>query len=184
MAERAIDFGQANSYNLTTHATTLPMMGYVGYFSVPGMVSRALPRAHYLTGEPRFLAGTVMACQFSAGANPDNMAYTTGLGPNPPRNPLHIDSRRTGQPTPAGITVYGPSDPAEDYAFNNWVHTWFLSKQKTPDSRAWPPHEAYTDIYLWPAMCEYTITQTIAPTAYYWGYLAAHHKTASTEPRP
>ena len=53
------------------------------------------------------------------------------------------------------------------------MHTWFLSRQMTPDSRAWPAQEGYVDAYMWPSMNEYTVHQTIAPTAYTWGYLAA-----------
>jgi hypothetical protein len=77
-----------------------------------------------------------------------------------------------GQPAPAGITVYGISDPAENYGFDGWVHTWFLQKM-APGSRTWPAAESYWDIYVVPSTNEYTIHQTIIPTAFYWGFLAA-----------
>ena len=172
LAEIALAFQAGNSYHLATDAPTLPMMGYVGYFSVPGMIGPILSRAHFLSGEERFLAGTVASANFSAGANPVNMVYTTGVGQRWPKNPLHIDSRYTAQPAPAGITVYGPSDPQEGYGFNEWVHTWQLADSVVPPSRQWPTAESYFDIFLWPAQSEYTMHQTLGPTAYHWGYLA------------
>jgi len=148
-------------------------MGFVAYFSTPETVlGPILPHAWLLTRDPKYLAGAVRACQFSAGANPDNRALTTGLGPDPVRFPLHIDSWVTGQPAPAGITVYGISDPAENYSFDGWAHTWFLQKM-VPGSRAWPAYESYWDIYVVPSTNEFTIHQTIIPTAFYWGFLAA-----------
>ncbi|MCC5843990.1 MAG: glycoside hydrolase family 9 protein [Verrucomicrobia bacterium] len=172
LGEIALTFQAGNSYHLATDAPNLPLMGYVGYFSVPGMITPILPRAHFLSGEERFLAATVAAANFSAGVNPNNMTYTTGVGLRWPNNPLHIDSRYTAQPAPAGITVYGQSDPQENYGFNEWVHTWQLADSTVPPSREWPTAEGYFDIFLWPAQSEYTIHQTLGPTAYHWGYLA------------
>ena len=172
-ADTALEFAQGNAFGVTTCIPGLPPMGFVGYLSTPEMaVGPVLPCAWLLTGESKYLAGAVRACQFACGANPDNRALTTGLGPDPVRFPLHVDSQITGQPAPAGITVYGMSDPVENYAFDAWAHTWYLQKM-TPPSRAWPTHESYWDIWLVPSSNEYTIHQTIIPTAYYWGFLAA-----------
>ncbi len=173
LADRAIAFAEGNPFGLATPHTDLPAMGYVGYLSVPGMISRVLPRAHFLTGDERYLAAAVRSADFSVGANPDNLIYTTGLGWNAPRFPLHIDSRITGQPAPAGITVYGPCDPAESWDFTEWMHRWFLGDMMTPDSRTWPMYESYVDGARWPAVNEYTVHQTLGPTSYTWGYLAA-----------
>ena len=137
-------------------------------------IGPVLPQAWLLTRDAKYLAGAVRACQFAAGANPDNRAFTTGLGPDPVRFPLHIDSWITGQPAPAGITVYGVSDPAENYGHDAWAYTWFLNKM-VPAARTWPAHESYWDIYVVPSSNEYTIHQTMIPTAYYWGFLAARN---------
>jgi endoglucanase len=177
LADIALEFQSGNRFGIATDAPNLPIIGYVGYFSVPGMISASLPRAYYLSGDPRYLRGALTAANFSAGANPDNMVYTTGVGVNYPQNPLHIDSRMSGQAAPTGITVYGPSDPAESLGYNDWMHTWFL-QDMVPDSRAWPAAESYLDVYEWPAMCEYTVHQTLGPTSYFWGLLAAR-KTSS-----
>jgi endoglucanase len=174
LGDVALEFQAGNPWGLASAAPDLPLMGYVGYLSVPGMISKALPRAHALSGETKYLAGAVTACGFSAGANPDNRAYTTGLGPDPIRWPLHIDSKITGQEAPPGITVYGPSDPMADWDFDRWVYEWFVNEtQATPTGRDWPMAEAYWDIWTIPSNNEYTVHQTIGPTAYYWGYLSS-----------
>ncbi len=173
LADRSFAFGDGNAFGISTPYWDLPMMGFVGYFSTPGTISRALPRAHALTGDSKYLAGTIRSTNFSAGANPDNMSYTTGLGWKSPQYPLHIDSRRTGQAAPAGITLYGVGDPGSGFAMSEWMHTYFLAEQMTPPSRTWPPQESYVDAFMWPEMNEYTIHQTIGPAAYTWGYLAA-----------
>lgn len=174
-ADVALTFADGNAFGVTTWVPLLPPIGFVGYLSTPEMIGAVLPHAWLLTRDPKYLAGAVRACQFSAGANPDNRALTTGLGPDPVRFPLHIDSWVTAQPAPAGITVYGVSDPAESFGFDAWAHTWYLQKM-VPGSRTWPAHESYWDIYLVPSTNEYTIHQTIIPTAFYWGFLAARDK--------
>jgi endoglucanase len=171
-ADTALQFAEGNAFGVTTCIPQLPPIGFIGYLSTPEMIGAILPHAWLLTGEKKYLAGAVRSCQFSAGANPDNQALTTGLGPNPVRFPLHIDSWVTGQPAPAGITVYAISDPAENYGFDNWAYTWFLQKM-VPPARTWPANESYWDIFLVPSSNEFTIHQTIIPTAYYWGFLAA-----------
>lgn len=129
-----------------------------------------LLRAHYLTGDERYLNAATRASQFSAGANPLNISYTTGIGHRYPRNPLIIDQRITGQAPPPGITVYGPLDPK---AFPDDWFTKLMEPAIYPKWSQWPATEAYFDVYTAVAMSEFTIMQTIAPTAYTWGYLAA-----------
>jgi len=172
-ADDSLAFADGNALGITLCVPQLPPMGFIGYFATPETsVGPVLPYAWLLTHEEKYLAGAVRACQFAAGANPDNRALTTGLGPDPVRFPLHIDSWVTGRPAPAGITVYGISDPAENYGFDGWAHTWFLQKM-VPGSRTWPAAESYWDIWVVPSTNEFTIHQTIIPTAFYWGFLAA-----------
>ena len=173
LADVGLSFAEGNSFGITSVVPSLPPMAWVGYFSTPEMISAVLPRAHFLSGEAKYLRGAVRATNFSAGANPDNMAYTIGVGPRHPLAVLHVDSKASAQPAPKGITVYGPSDPAENYEFDQWVYTWFLNKTMVPAPRTWPASEAYVDLPNWPSMTEYTVQQNIGPTAYYWGYLAA-----------
>ena len=148
------------------------MMGWVGYYSVPeAAVGPTLPRAHHLTGDEKYLAGALRATNYAVGANPSNMTMTTGLGHDYPRFPLHVDSNNANVPVPAGIPVYGPHDPTRAPGY---VRQFTLAGNMAPEVVAeWPPAESYVDVGNWVEMNEYTVHQTVGPTAYYWGYLAA-----------
>ncbi len=172
LADTAMTFADGNAFGISNDVPSKPVMGYMGYYSTPNLGSPSLIYAHVLTGDPKYLAAAIRACNSAVGANPGNRTYTTGLGHTYPQAPLHIDSRVSRQKPPSGITVYGPSDPAEKFSFNTWMHQWFL-QDVVPASTTWPTSEAYLDTYLWPAMNEYTITQTMGPTSFYFGYLAA-----------
>ncbi len=174
-ADAALQYGDENAFGLTVEVRDLPLIGPVGAFTVPGMNSRILPRVHYLTGEKKYLSGIVRSCHFSAGANPDNRAFTTGIGFEPVVAPLHFDSRFSAQEVPAGLTVYGAYDHDSLPNFTqgtDWVHVWMLPQTMYPASRSWPVTESYVDFFLWPMMNEFTIRQNMGPTSYTWGYLA------------
>lgn len=143
-------------------------VGWGGGLGAPKAV--AMLRAHALTGNPQYIRASVLSSQFALGANPDNMTYTTGLGHRSPQHPLLVDQRVSAQAPPPGITLYGPFDPAffgDDWAIKLYGDVMF------PDPQAWPAVESYTDIFLFPMASEFTVQQSIAPTAYIWGYLAA-----------
>ncbi|MEO1497854.1 MAG: glycoside hydrolase family 9 protein [Planctomycetota bacterium] len=175
-ADAAIAYGDGNAFGLASPNRYMPLIGPVGAFSTPEMGTQTLPHAHFLTGDERYLAAAVRACEYSLGANPENLVMTTGVGFNPVRNPLHFDSRYSGQPAPAGITVYGPFDRDSLPGFTEneeWGHIYILAGRTTPPSRSWPTTESYADVFLWPSLTEFTIKQNMGPTSYYWGYLAA-----------
>jgi endoglucanase len=140
----------------------------IGSMSVPDTVS--LVRAHALTGEKKYLEAAALACQMGLGANPLNLCYTTGLGHRSPRNPLHLDSRHTGQERPQGITVLGPVDPS---ASNDMFLNTVIKPFCFPEPAKWPIMEAYWDVFWYPMMCEFTVHHPMAYNAYTWGYLAA-----------
>jgi endoglucanase len=48
-----------------------------------------------------------------------------------------------------------------------------MKDQIYPAYRRWPATEMFLDVYVATAMNEFTVMQTIAPTAYTWGYFAA-----------
>ncbi|MBI2303116.1 MAG: glycoside hydrolase family 9 protein, partial [Armatimonadetes bacterium] len=102
-----------------------------------------------------------------AGANPDNLCYTTGVGLTWPQHPLHVDSRISGQTPPAGITILGPADPVRDRG------TWAqknLAPYIYPEVNTWPAVEAFWDVFWYPSINEYTVQQNIGPNAFVWGY--------------
>jgi endoglucanase len=168
-AEKALDYAAGNAFGITTPDRNKPQ--FIGFYTTPDAIE--LARAHVLTGDRKYLAGAVRACGFSLGANPDNLVYTTGLGSNPVRNPLFLDSRRTGQPAPPGLTVYGPIDYKRwnDQGIT-WPITYFLGAACTPNPFAWPTPEAHFDIFLYPMITEFTV-DIWASNLYVWGYLSA-----------
>ncbi|HOV89415.1 MAG TPA: glycoside hydrolase family 9 protein [Syntrophorhabdaceae bacterium] len=140
-----------------------------GTFTTPDC--KNLIRAHIITGKKEYLESIILAAQTGAGANPLNISYTTGVGHNSPKHVMHVDSRITNQPPPPGITVFGPLNldafgEAESYFAKN------IGKFCYPDFKLWPAIENYLDVFWYPAMCEYTIQNSIAPNAFTWGYLA------------
>ena len=168
-ADKALAYASGNAFNLTTPDKGKPM--FIGFYSAPDAIECA--RAHYLTKKPEYLAGAVQACQFGLGANPSNLVYTTGLGSNPCKHPLHLDSRHTGQPAPVGFTPYGNVDFSQwRNDFTTWPITYHLGAVTFPDAYSWPTTEAFFDVYLYPAMTEFTVDRW-EPNVYVWGYLAA-----------
>ena len=126
-------------------------------------------QAHALTQDPKYLQAGINSTQFAAGANPDNMVMTTGMGKRSPQNPLIIDQRITAQAPPPGITVYGPAD------FTQYSDYWALKElapHTFPNPWAWPTVENYFDVYLYPIGAEFTVDYMVS-SAYTWGYLSA-----------
>jgi len=168
MAKRCLTYAQGNGFNLTTPDKGRPFI--VGFYTEADAAD--LCRAHYFTHKPEYLAGIVQACQFATGANPSNLVYTTGLGANPIQHPLLVDSRRSGQPAPKGLTVFGPIDYVQFHDDGTlWPMKYFLNQQCIPPANTWPIPEAYFDIYLYPMINEFTV-DTWAGNVYAWGYLA------------
>ena len=168
-AEKSLVYAAGNAFNLTTPDKGKPM--FIGFYSAPDAVE--LARAHYLTRDTKYLAGTVQACQFGLGANPGNLVYTTGLGSNPYKHPLHLDSRRSGQSAPVGFTPFANIDFSQWHDnFTTWPITYHLNALCTPQPFDWPTTEAFFDIFLYPAMTEFTVDRW-APNVFVWGYLAA-----------
>jgi endoglucanase len=144
----------------------------IGWGGLGAPNSLALLRAHALTQDSKYLKAAVLSTQFALGANPENMTYTTGLGQRSPQHPLLIDQRVLGRTPPPGITVYGPIDSVE--YVDLWSTKWIQGETGIyPPIGDWPTTESYFDLLLSPATAEFTVMQTIAPSTYTWGYLAA-----------
>ena len=168
-ADKELAYARDNAFNITTTDRYHPM--FIGFYSTPDAAE--LVRAHFLTGKTKYLAGAVQATQFAAGCNPINMTYTVGVGSNWTLHPLHLDSRRTGQPAPEGLTVYGNLDFERwNDEGMNWPMKWFLGKECVPSAYEWPIPEAYWDIFMYPMINEFTVDRWW-PNIYVWGYLHA-----------
>lgn len=169
-ADRAVAFGEKAPCHLTTPDPETASTGsYSSFYTIAQM--GVLARAHYLTGDGRYLAAAVAACGFGCGANPDNLCYTTGVGSRNVVNILHHDSRITGQPAPAGITVFGPQNMC--FSNRDGFIPFLRNDHFWPGVYAWPATESYFDAYRIAPENEYTVQGSIGPNLYNWGYLAA-----------
>ena len=132
--------------------------------------SMILAWAHQLTGNEKYLEGVVKTTQFGLGANPINLVYTSGIGENPVKHILHVDSRKSGQKVPDGITVYGNTDNSS-YIQDFW--TWrHLDPVIYPRKEEWPANQSYFDVYWLTPANEYTVNDPPMYTAFTWAYLA------------
>lgn len=170
-ANSAVKYANQTAFNWAS-----PDWGrHFGYGLATTPDAESLIRAHVLTEKPEYLKAAILACQAGLGANPANLCYTTGVGKNWPQNILCADARFSQQPDYPGITVYGPMrvdvPPNKLY----WrIKT--LKNECTPSAEKWPNIEAFFDVYSNPGQCEWTVMQTMGPTMYAWGYLAARDK--------
>ena len=149
--------------------------GLVGWGTMTTPKTQTLFHAHTLTKDEAYLRAGILATQFAAGANPSNMSYTIGVGHNNPKMPLIADSRALGKEPPPGITIYGPvdvQDPDGHIKGWEWAVNMF-AQEMTPSPWQWPTAESYFDFYFYVPATEFTVHQSIGPTAYAWGYIAA-----------
>ncbi|MGA2033558.1 MAG: glycoside hydrolase family 9 protein [Thermoguttaceae bacterium] len=169
-ANGALDYQRNNAFGIASDDFGKPQ--FIGFYSNPhGAV--CLVRAHYLTRESKYLAGAVKACLFPAGANPNNLVYTSGVGTNYVK-PMNMDAIATGQKPPIGLTPYGNIDLVQWHdTWITWPITWFTGKHCQPGVYDWPTAEAFFDVRFWISYCEFCTDQTMGPNAYVWGYLAA-----------
>ena len=165
-ADGTVDFGARTGFKWTKRDPWEPFNG--GKASVPQAVT--LMRAFALTGDEKYLRATVLAAQSGAGANPLNLCYTTGLGVNSPKHPLVVDAFVMGWAPPPGITVYGPNDFSRS---PDYFTLKLLEPVMWPPPLKWPVMDFYVDMFLFPAVTEFTVMETLGPNIYVWGHLAA-----------
>ena len=156
-----------NAYNLGFFFNEyVPLM--IGFYSAPQPMQLAY--AYVLTGNENYLDYLEKACLFSAGANPMNMTFTTGLGIKYVKNPFHIDSKMTAQKPPVGLTVYGTWDLQWPWSVH-WADQ-YIYNLNVPWVNNWPNNEGFFDAYGVAMTEEWTPNQTVGRSAYAWGVLA------------
>ena len=169
-AEFQIQYASKQAYMLTAKDLGSPLI--ISSHAAPRGLG--LCRAHFLTGDKRYLEWAIKSSQFSVGSNPMNLVMTTGLGNRPARHPLYLDMKYMAKrEPPPGITLYGIKDPK--FGGWSWAFTWVLKHRNNcfPDFQQWPLSEFYFDVYAWAMQNEFTVQQSMAPAVYVWGYLAA-----------
>jgi endoglucanase len=128
-----------------------------------------LLRVAALTGNPEYAEWASYAADVTLGANPSGWSWTTGLGDQPVRDPLHTPSLGDGiaEPVP-GITVYGPS-----YLTSGSDNVGVALAAFDPPIDQWPLLERYADVAYVPNMNEFTVVENIGPTLFAFGALAS-----------
>ncbi len=170
-ANRLVKLSENNAFGLTTGTAGRAITGYSATYTIPA--STTLARAHYLSGDSKYLKTILRSALYSAGANPMNMCMTTGLGENPVKNALHEDTKHTGRPAPLGITVFGPCEiPSSDARAGSELEKR-LNTTCAPGVANWPSAEAYFDVFWFVSQNEYVIDRPLGQTGYIWGYLAS-----------
>jgi endoglucanase len=160
-----VEWAKRTGYRLVKHPYA--PINYGSYTSLGE--AGLLLRVHALTQEPELLAWGTYACDHTLGANADGLSWTTGLGLRSVRHPLQIPSIADGIDAPVpGITVYGPSATTTGGGIQGSVLAAY-----SPAADAWPPAERFVDVSYSPLLDEFTINESIAPTAFAFGYLAA-----------
>lgn len=169
-ANRLVELSANNAFGLTTGRPGRKLGSWAATYTVPA--EPLLVQAHFLTGNSDYLKTLLRSALYSAGANPMNLCFTTGLGDNGVKNALHEDTRHTGQPAPIGITVFGPSELSLNVPPGSPLE-YKLNAECTPDVSRWPSAESYFDIFWFVSQNEYVINRPLGQSAYIWGYLAS-----------
>lgn len=164
-ADWLVNLSASNAFGLTAGKPGRAL-GF-GAYTVPA--PETLARAHYLSGNDKYLKTIIRSALFEAGANPMNLCLTSGLGENCVQHVLHEDSRHTGQPAPIGLTVFGPTEMQYVRARH------IIDKQCSPRILEWPSAEGFFDVFWVLEQNEYVIHHPLGKTAYIWGYLAARN---------
>lgn len=139
-----------------------------GALSMPE--SHVLFRAHFITGKEKYLRAIVLSTLSGAGANPVNMCFVTSVGTRWPKHPLHEDAAVSNQPVYEGVTIGGPVDPVSPKKDPTAAR---FERLLYPPAAKWPATESYFDVFGYVSMNEFTVHQTMLPTSFVWGYLAA-----------
>ncbi len=138
-------------------------------------------RAHQINGASKYLSLLANTSAHILGANQIGMSFTTGVGARPPLTALHEDTLNAGITPPDGITIYGWIYYRYFNATWLWDKNWSALSQQHADRRVEPFRKSlpfYEYIIQHPLMIptmEYTLHQSIAPTAAMWLYLHSHH---------
>jgi hypothetical protein len=127
----------------------------------------------------QYLGILYTTCDYFLGGNSLNMTWATGLGVRHPNQVFHIDSWCLGYHP--GMIPYGPW--RTETANPTWVtdHDW-PNLTVYPAITNWPGNERWYDNRWSPMNSEFTISQTIAPSAAIFGLLCAPGLAAPVTP--
>jgi endoglucanase len=128
-------------------------------------------RAYVLTNDERYRTSTVLGASFTLGANPMGVSFGTGLGSNPVRYPLVVDTINRGVATWPGTFVFGVHDV--NFGGTEWVTENLRNRGVQPDPVAVPLLWSWYDLSRFPPMNEFTVERSSASALWTFGVLAA-----------
>ncbi len=187
---RAAVLATADEYGLNTSAKRslrwggnfwMPML--VGQQTTPAVLEVAAGYVVAKQSNPtkalQYLGVLHTTCDYFLGCNSLNMTWATGLGARHPNQIFKIDSWCLGYHP--GIVPYGPW--RTESVNPTWVtdHDW-PNLTVYPAITNWPGNERWHDNRWSPMTGEFTIHQTIAPSAAIFGLLCAPGLAAPAAP--
>ena len=139
-----------------------------------GRYAEPMMLMHRLTGEQKYLDGVSQLADYSLGLNPLGKSYVTGLGQNPPNNPLQLDSyftNKNGLGNVPGIVIYGPVvNPG------NAEYTKVVWEKVYPEWHTLPEQKRYTEGWSLVIANEFTTWETMALNVCLHGFLCSFYE--------
>jgi hypothetical protein len=132
-----------------------------------------------ITGDKKYYEAAQTSSDYALGGNPLNILWLTGLGDNPPKQIMNLDSYYDGIDDPIpGIAPYGPSHRCDWMSQPNdnckgagpWDNDYALDNVY-PASDQWPVHEFWFEGLYCPPAGEYTVHQTVSTSTAVYGVL-------------
>ncbi len=123
-----------------------------------------------VTGDQVYLDAASQLADYSLGLNPLGKVYVTGLGQNPPNNPLQLDTfftEQAGLGRVPGIVVYGPFANPSSISYQKLV--W---ERVFPRWQSLPEQRRYSEGWSLIPVNEFTTWETLAPNACMYAFLA------------
>jgi endoglucanase len=105
-ADAIVNAASSTKYGWTTENPFVPLIWGLGAGGTPH--SSGLLKAYQLTGDEQYRNAVLQSASFTLGLNPTNRVYLTGIGRQPVRHPLIVDTLHGGVPVWPGTPVYGP----------------------------------------------------------------------------
>ncbi len=187
---RSAVLATADEYGINTSAKRslrwggnfyMPML--VGQQTTPNVLEVAVGYAVAKTSNPtkaqQYLGILYTTADYFLGGNSLNMTWATGLGPRHPNQVFHIDSWCVGYHP--GMIPYGPW--RTEVSNPTWVTDHdFANLTVYPSVANWPGNERWHDNRWSPMSSEFTIHQTIVPSAALFGLLCAPGPNAPAAP--
>lgn len=141
-----------------------------GNLTTAGRYAESAIYAYRLTGYPKYVDAVSQLGNYVVGLNPLGKCCMTGVGSNPPNDPLHADSWFTslrGLGSVSGITIYGPqeSHSGADYQTRVWSQVY-------PAWDTLPEQRRFSEGWSLVNVSEFTTWETVAPNAMLYSFLA------------